>query len=925
MVKRLLPLFIIILIVVPIGLVILLSKDKEIKLYQSNAIDLIPMDAYWMVEARSVPDLFRAFSQSDPLFPSLKLFSNARPYLEALRNMDSLLSRSSRFKSAWNDSPVVVSLHQLGRNNFQFLLVMETKESSGVKALGDLFSEVCGRPGQWSERVYNGQSIHRISFGADALIQGASLAETDGFLIVSPSPVLLENAVRQKSGGTGFSDTRQYRQLSVTRSEEALANVYINLKSLPQWLGSMMNPGVKRKLDNFTRYGDWAVMDLNLRSDALWLTGFALEGDTLNSYLNIFRNQLPLKLAAEQILPSNTAAFYTIGVEKPDKYFKDLSDYLAGGEEGRRRQSGIDQAARTVREDVISTWTDLGMTELTIAYLTGSADDSVYPVVMVTTRNRNQTLDKLLNWLDQSAGTKSQKQRSQRRIYRVDAEHEYAIYPMACENLPEILGGGFFANVKGEYFSFIGNTLVLADDIKTIEEVLHFHTIGRTLAADPFFLSVSDLISTRANATFYAVPHKIRPLLISVLSPKATASLVSDEDFLGNTGAVCLQFHNRDGLFLHSLFARFTGLELDKPQTIWESRLDAPVSGKPALVRNHTTNATEIVVQDQIGTLYLLNTSGRILWKKPIGEQINSRIFQVDLMKNGRLQFLFSTPSAIHALDRNGNYLPKFPLALKSEATNGLSVIDFDGTRDFRLIIAGADRQVYCLDKNGSPVKGWEFKTTEGTVKHPVAHYKIQSKDYLVFSDEMKLYVLDRKGVAKVNYDKSLPLSEKNAVIFDDLASGKGSRFVITDVDGTVFSFLLDGTVESAKFENFSSDHYFNLDDINQDGIKEYIFVDRNRLEIYKQTGEKLVSRRYEGHVSAMPELFTTDNKVKRIGLVFSGKNNILMLQGDGTIQSGFPLRGSTPFEIGSLNSRTEFTNLLVGSQEPYLYNYAIK
>jgi hypothetical protein len=923
--KRLLPLFIIVLIIVPIGLVFLLSKNKEIKLYQSTAINVIPMDAYWMIEARSVPDLFRAFSQSDPLFPSMMLFRNAKPYLEALRNMDSLLSRSSRFQSAWNDSPVVVSLHQLGKNNFQFLLVMETRESPGVKAMGDLFSEVCGRPGQWSERFYNGQAIHRISFGVDALIQGVSLAETDGFLILSPSPVLLENAVRQKAGGAGFSDTRQYRQLSVTRNEDALANVYINLKTLPQWLGSLMNPDVKRMLDGFNRYGDWAVMDLNLRNDALWLTGFALEGDTLNSYLNIFKSQLPLKLAEEQTLPANTAAFYTIGIEKPDLYFRDLSDYLAGGEQGRRRQSYLDLAVKTVREDIIQSWTELGISELTIAYLTGSADDSVYPVAMVTTRNRNQTLDKLLNWLDQSGGTKNNKNRSQRKIYRVDAEHEYAIYPMPCMNTPEILGGGFFANVKGEYFSFIGNTLVLADNIKTVEEVLHFHTIGRTLATDPFYLSVSDLITTRANATFYAVPHKIRPLLISVLSSKATASLVSDEDFLGNTGAVCLQFHNRDGIFLHSLFARFTGLELDKPQTIWESRLDAPVSGKPALVRNHSTDAIEIVVQDQIGNLYLLNSSGRILWKKPIGEQINSEIFQVDLMKNGRLQFLFSTPSAIHALDRTGNYLTKYPVALKSESTNGLSVIDFDGTRDFRLFIAGSDHQVYCLDKNGNQAKGWDFKGTDGPVSHTVSHYKIKSKDYLVFADDMKLYVLDRRGEIKVKYEKSLALSEKNPVIFDDQQSGKGSRFLATDVDGTLFSFYLDGSVESVKFENFGTDHYFISDDINQDGLKEYIFFDRNRLEIYKQTGEKLVSRRYEGQISARPEIFSTDSKSKRIGLVFSGKTNILLLQGDGTIYPGFPLRGSTPFEIGSFNSRTGFSNLLVGSQEPYLFNYAIK
>jgi hypothetical protein len=530
---------------------------------------------------------------------------------------------------------------------------------------------------------------------------------------------------------------------------------------------------------------------------------------------------------AEQFLPSNTAAFYSIGVEKPDLYFRDLSDYMGGGEPGRKRQRAIDEAVQLTREDVLKAWNELGFSELTIGYLTGTADESVSKVVLVSIRNRNQTSDKLLKWLDEVAGKKPGKTRLQRQTYRVGNETEYEIYPMPVENLPEILGGSFFNPLRGDLFAFAGNTLILADDIQTLQDVLHFYSIGRILANDPFYQSVSDLISSRSNVTFYAVPHKARPLLKTILSSRSVATLATDEEFLKQTGSVCMQFNSRNGMFLHNLFARFIGMDYSRPQTIWESRLEAKITGSPTWVVNHITGEQEITVQDETGNFYLLNSSGRILWKKKIAEPINSAIYQVDVMKNGKLQYLFSTPSSIHLIDRNGNYLPNFPVALPSVATNGLSVIDFDKTRDYRLIIAGTDKRIYCLDKNGKAIKGWEFKETTGPVTHPVQHLKIRNKDYLVFTDDLKVYILDRKGAVKVKPDKDIPISVNSQLQYDGQASDKGSRFLITDVDGNIFAINLDGTVESTKLDTYGPNHYFAFEDLNQDGLKDYLFIDK--------------------------------------------------------------------------------------------------
>jgi hypothetical protein len=304
------------------------------------------------------------------------------------------------------------------------------------------------------------------------------------------------------------------------------------------------------------------------------------------------------------------------------------------------------------------------------------------------------------------------------------------------------------------------------------------------------------------------------------------------------------------------------------------------------------------MVQDKSGNLYLINSSGRILWKENIGERINSEIFQVDVMKNGRLQYLFSTGHAIHLLDRNGAYLPKYPLKLKLPATNGMALIDFDRSLDYRILIACSDNKIYGFDKNGNPLKGWNFGPASGPITQPVQYFNIQNKDYLVFTDPVKVYILDRKGSVKVNPGQDFAVSSNNRIVCEAMDSGNGSRFMLTDIDGTVYSILLDGTVESKKFGEFSPDHYFNVEDVNKDGMSEFVFIDQNKLEIYSQSGEKRNSRTFDGNVTSLPEFY---------------------------LLNGFPLYGQTQFTIGNLEKTSAYQNLLVGSDEAYLYNYAIK
>ena len=891
---------------------------------RSDGLQAVPDDAVWIIESKSVPDLLKALIQSDPLFPAIKQIGSIGPYLRAFRSIDSLITGNSRFRDLYAHRPVILSWHQVGKDHYQFLLVLQMDGQSNYTRAGELFSELCGRQGQWSQRMYNDKQINRITFGAESLVPGISLAEHKNFLLLSPSPILLENSVRQVTSETGLQSNESIMRLSRTAGRNALAHIYVNLRLFPSWLATWLHQDTRKTTEGYTRYGDWASLDLSVRRDAVWLNGFAVGGDTLNSYLNLFRSMQPRKLDAERYLPAGTAAYFTTGVEKPAQFLKSLSVYMGSGDAGRRRQRSIAKAFNIIREDVVKAWTDLGYRELALGYLCGVSDQSVRPFALVEVKSGKQATEQLLRWLTGIKLTDKPAADFRRKPFTDAGGKEYSIYPMPFEGLPLILGGGIFSRPAGLWFTCIEDVLVLADDPAILEEVLHKYSLGKTLANDMVYKSLSGLLSTRSNATFFAIPFRARPILENIFSETAAATFLADDRFLMKTGAVGMQFDSESDMSLHNLFVSFAEIDYSRPQTIWESRLEAPVYSRPAIVQNQVTRDNEILVQDEAANLYLINSSGRILWKMNPGEKIMSEIIQIDLVKKGRQDYLFSTQTGIHLIDRNGAYVQGYPVRLPGSATNGVALMDLDKNRDFRLFIACSDNKVYAYDRTGNPAKSWKPYPTEGAVVQPVQHFKIQNRDYLVFADPLKVHILDRKGAVKITPDTDFPVCQNSPVALETLASGPGSRLLTTDIDGNVRAILLDGRVETKKYGAFGPDHFFCAEDLNRDGFAEYVFADHSLLEVFNRTGERIAEHKLDADVSGIPVIYTSGGSPK-IGLATAARREILLLNPDGTVCTGFPLAGTSPFTVVTLDKSVEYQNLLVGNEGGYLYNYAIK
>src|SRR5690606_22533242 len=178
---------------------------------------------------------------------------------------------------------------------------------------------------------------------------------------------------------------------------------------------------------------------------------------------------------------------------------------------------------------------------------------------------------------------------------------------------------------------------------------------------------------------------------------------------------------------IHAIFSTTKNGTGNDVQQIATFSLDSPPAIPAFPVRNHATGATEMIVQDEENSLYLIDTQGNRLWKRKISARINSDIYQVDIFKNGNLQFAFSTPNALHIIDRNGDPVKPFPIEFRDEVSQPLSVFDYDNNRNYRFLITQIN-DLLMYDAKGRIVKGFDFKKAGSTIIQAPQHFRLNNK-----------------------------------------------------------------------------------------------------------------------------------------------------------------------------------------------------
>ncbi|MGW8316047.1 MAG: hypothetical protein ACWGNV_10630 [Bacteroidales bacterium] len=910
-----------ILAVIVLGLVTLYLVKKLERITPVEVLQAVPEDAILFAEGVDFEFLTESFFPENRIW--IDLVNTA-----GLNKIDSTLSqgithilsnetlRELLFKEGIN-----VSLHLVGKNKIVPLFYLSYIGSYSDNEFEQFILGFLEKNAMMNERKYEAETIYDFSGRPGLIPEKFSLACVNGLCLVSPTSMLIEESIRTIHADTDLSDDRGLEMIRETAGRFVHANLYINYRKLPQLFYPVIKEADWGDLNLFSRMASWGELDLDIKEDAIILNGMSRTRDGETLFLGTFRDQAPVRMDLQEVIPSGTSYFLHLGISDPSQFMEQLTIYMDDLGKGPDMAMEMDRLRAAYGIDPLGDLAKILGDEMAWFAIEGEPADAANQVLVIETRSRSETEDMVLHWIEKYLQVNSFDMGSYLQVYQLDDQTSYRIYKLPDHYFDKLLPGRLF----NTYFTIYENYLLFGPSVELLSRVIYQNVLHKTLVSDPVYKEMSDYMANRSNITLFFRPYNFLDQEKELLSERAAERIQPLEIFLRRIPGLVVQYTTEGDLYYHNVNFKYTSQIKEKALTVWESLLDSVAIIKPALVTNHNTSEKEIFVQDAARNIYLINGTGRILWKQPIEGAILGEVYQVDMFKNGKLQYLFNTREKIHLIDRNGNYVERYPVSLRAPATNGLSLFDYDNNRNYRIFLAAEDRRIYVYDIEGNVVTGWQFNKTESEVTGEIQHFRVEDRDYIVFSDRNRTYFLDRRGKERIRIREPLHLSPQNPLTVDMNIREEKPRWISTDTSGNVKAVYLDGNVSVLLEEKVTSDHFFRMQDMNSDGVPEFIFASGNELNVLHQDGSRLFSYKVRDKISDMPDIYKFSASDVKIGITDRDRNRIYLLNSDGSLYEGFPLEGSTRFSIGYFAGSDSRFNLIVGSANNFLYNYSIE
>jgi hypothetical protein len=876
-------------IVLVLGLVVLAYfLQKGSKSLLSDPYKAISPGAVAVIETIDLQSFVNSLTTGKGLFGEIGKIKEFEDYNMKIKFLADQLNKPA-YKKILSGNSALISFHLSAKGKLKTLLSMAVPSDIKPRQIKDIL-KTSGIKNVTEKNILNNE-ILMLPYTTNSSKDTVFVSVISGLLICTASEKLIREAIIQTTrekdirSQTGFSKVLQ----TSGKNEDKIFMVFRNLPPLLKPFFGKDHADLVQKTGKLAGCGGG---DIYLSENDLVISGYTESADP-SEYLYKYKSATPGLFHTSKILPSATVFFESILNPSPAPITP--SSGKAGSLAGKLRPY--------IGEEITKVYIDI-------------RDRPVSDNSLIIYELKNRVYAEKI-FLDDFSTTSGQ---NDIHYFEPDEQVKVPVYLTGYMGFNSVILPGFAEGFNDSWFAFYDNYLITGSSYITISRLLYDNLLNKTLSNDISYRDFEGTLPSIAGYFFYAVPSRIINYLSGWLDADLIKSLKSNKSSLNKIQGVGYQFVTSNDMLYNSLSVRFREEAREESTTEWETLLDTVAAIKPFFFTNHITGAKEIFIQDMKNNAYLINAAGRVLWKVPLRERITGTIFLVDYLKNGKFQILFSGRNYLHLLDRNGNYVERYPVRLRSPATNSLALFDYDNNQTYRLLIAGEDQQVYAYDINGNVVRGWKLFRTTSQVKSEISWIRVSGKDYLIISDETSVYFIDRTGNTRLTLSEPVTRAMKSSI---RLITGSRPSVVCSSPDGTIQHIYFDGSVKKTSIRKFTFDHSFDIFDVNGDGFSEYIFIDKGILYLYNHNGSEMFTREFGSGNLGGPINFIFSASDRKIGVFDINNNQIYLIDRNGDTMKGFPLKGASMFSIGKLSEKSGW-HLIVGGTDRFLYNYKL-
>lgn len=887
------------------------QKFKRLHTPVSPILMAVPEGTALVLETKNAVDLWEKLTHTSVIWEGLKTTSAISGLDATGQRIDSIIQADALLQNKMIGRKALIALAPSGSERYSLLFAINTPPIWKDLKVENTIAQFLPQGAKTEQKTYADIPFYSVSVNDKPLFYWAVKS---GVLLLSAEHIPVEEAIRTMDAPVNLLSNRDFQKVGKTAGLYADANVYVNYGQWRNFLATLLNEHGKSA--SFFDYplASWSALDLNLRSDEVMLNGFVHVPDSSDHYFSIFRDQKGQELEVDKIMPVNTAFLLYYGVSHFQTFYQQYQTLLRRQQvffSYDQRKDDFNQRIGSNVEDYCLSWIGREMAifitepahknQPQLSYLALSAQD---------TEKAMEQLQKLSIALGQQPEAETY------------ADHQ--LFNLQLNDAYGLLLGAPFEGFNDVYATELDGYLVLAKTKSALRNLINFYGAENTLRKDDNFSSFTANLGAKSNLLLYSGISRSPDLYSPFLTFPGAAALNQHLSLVRDFEGAAFQLVEADNdLFYNNFYLRHNPVYTRESGAFWELALDTAITYGPQLVLNHNTESKEIVVQDVNHVLHLISNTGKILWQKKLSGPILGKIQQIDVYKNNKLQLLFNTPEQLYLIDRNGNSVDGFPVALKSPATAPLGLFDYDQSRDYRILIASADRQLRLYNAFGKQIDGWKSGKSNAVITDKPHHLRLGTKDYILAVDQGGgVYLLNRRGKHRHRVKTKLAGRSNNSFFLKHGKNIQSTELLYTDTTGNLVTLRFDGSEKKQHLLD-AQRHHFIAADINNNQRMEFIISTADQLYIFDNEGDEICSAAADS-LGGTPEIYNRSEEITWLCLTDSKAQAVRLLKADCDPASELPLFARGALALGDIN-KDGVINLIAIGEPNTIYTYNLE
>jgi len=831
---------------------------------QNGSLTHIPADAAFLVSFQNDKSFYNIFNDYK-IFEALI----GKETQHELNYLNKYLLKVPEFADLTNKQTIYFSFHP-NKDQISWLLTIpfnirtSPEESAGILAknmdgIGEIIPDTM---------LTNTFRIKLNEFKTPFFI-----AFKEGSVFFSHNQLLISQAINDKASHLSPAFLQELAK-NGHKNNNSIFNLHLNHSELFKFVSNLTRTKAGNNIQLLEGLQGMSSLNMNFKSDALMFSGISTIDNAASAanYLAIYAYQQATDSELKQILPSNTAAYVSFAFSD----YAALHKQLVGLLNKRNQLNRINDQLKLINSSkkfnvdsaLLAQWDD------EFASIELNTRENIGIVKLKDSIIFEETIAKI-----SSATTEN--------IRRFDNSN-LLYYSFGDPMLP----------FQRPYFTVVGNYLICANTISTLQQFRKQYTEKQLLTNTIPFIEFSKLQSNKSNVTFFLQNENAKSNLTRTLKPLFGKAYTDTMNFdFKNFYGLSYQLTGYNGSFYSNFSAKYISPESAAVQAEWDANLSSEISYAPTVWKyNDTTNF--VITQDKSDRIYAFSTEGKELWRNTLSGKIQGEIRQ--LSDNS---ILFNTTERLYRFMPNGSSFTGFPIVLPFTATDGSTFYDIEGNNAKIFIPAG--QHILAFDKSGKELKEWHNKTVDSPILYDLKCALLDDFNYIIAltkSGEIHLFNHNGSLVSVMNSEKK---SEFKNTFGVEITPGDpaASRIITTDTSGMLISTYFDKKQSQTSLGNWSENHFFTTRNVQGDSIPELIFTDKNQLYTYSSKDSSLLfNHTFNSAISASPLFFPSENKRFTLGIATDAKL-LYAFETDGSIVKGFPIEGYPAFYYGKLKN----------------------